>query len=118
MAALEAVKRLGNDMAGICSLPATLNRVPRQSALVRQIPRILIVDGCHNGCAKRLLESVGIKPDAYVNLELDMGLRKAGPFTGSDFDRETVNLVADVIVATCQTLVSDSTQNVSKKPGR
>lgn len=34
LAALEVVRRLGSERVGICSLPAVLNRVPRQSALV------------------------------------------------------------------------------------
>lgn len=55
MAALEVVKRLGTDVVGVCSLPAILNQVPRQSALVRKIEKIVVVDGCHNECARQLL---------------------------------------------------------------
>jgi len=33
MAALEAVRRLGSENVGVCSLPAVLNQVPRQSAM-------------------------------------------------------------------------------------
>ena len=40
MAALEVVRRLGSETVGICSLPAVLNQVPRQSALVSKKERI------------------------------------------------------------------------------
>jgi len=49
MAALEAVKRMGSETLGICSLPAILNEVPRQSAMMQRIEKLLVVDGCHNG---------------------------------------------------------------------
>jgi len=99
MAALEAVRRLGGDVAGVCSLPAILNQVPRQSALVRRIERIAVVDGCHNECARQLLEGVGIRPAVYLNLEKDLGLHKLGPFTGLAFTDEEVSVVADALVA-------------------
>jgi len=41
LAALEVVRRLGGERVGICSLPAVLNQVPRQSALVRKIEKIV-----------------------------------------------------------------------------
>ena len=41
MAALEVVRRLGDDVVGICSLPAVLNQVPRQSALIRRLEKLV-----------------------------------------------------------------------------
>jgi uncharacterized metal-binding protein len=97
MAALEVVRRLGSDVVGVCSLPAVLNQVPRQSALVRKIEKIVVVDGCHNECARQLLAGVGITPDVYLNLETDLHLSKQGPFSSLTFTEDEINQVADAI---------------------
>jgi uncharacterized metal-binding protein len=99
MAALEVVRRLGSDMVGVCSLPAVLNQVPRQSALMRRIEKIIVVDGCHNQCARQLLAGVGIEPDVYLNLEEDLGIAKRGPFTSLEFTDQEVQAVADALIA-------------------
>ena len=99
MAALEAVRRLGDGVVGILSLPALLNKVPRQSSLVKKIERVIVVDGCHNRCAIQLVQGVGIRPVGYVNLERDLGLRKSGPFTSLEFTGQEVNRVAEAIIA-------------------
>ena len=102
MAALEVVRRLGNETVGICSLPATLNRVPRQSALVERIEKLIVIDGCHNGCARQLLTERGIAPSVYLNLETDLNFIKQGPFSSLAFTDEEVNRVADAIIAKIQ----------------
>jgi len=99
MAALEVVRRLGNETVGICSLPAVLNQVPRQSTLVRKIEKIVVIDGCHNECARQLLAHKGIVPDVYLNLEEKLNLTKQGPFSSLAFTDDEVNLVADAIIA-------------------
>jgi len=99
MAALEVVRRLGDEAVGICSLPAVLNSVPRQSSMIQQIDNVMVVDGCHYACAKRLLEAKGIKPDVYLNLEEDLQLVKQGPFSSLAFTANDVNSVADAIIA-------------------
>jgi uncharacterized metal-binding protein len=104
MAALEVVKRLGGEMVGICSLPAILNDVPRQSAMMQRIEKLVVIDGCHNGCARKLLASRGIVPDVYLNLEEDLHLTKQGPFTSLAFTDDEVMLVADAIVAAVRRL--------------
>ena len=103
MAALEVVRRLGSEMVGICSLPAVLNQVPRQSALVKKIGKIVVVDGCHNQCARKLLAGFGIEPDVYLNLEQDLGIAKSGPFTSLEFTEQEVQTVADALVAAVET---------------
>ncbi|MGB9592732.1 MAG: putative zinc-binding protein [Anaerolineae bacterium] len=102
MAALEVVRRLGSDQVGICSLPATLNEVPRQSALVKKIKKIVVVDGCHNACARQLLAGMGINPDVYLNLEQDLGIEKKGPFSSLGFTDSDVRAVADSLTALVQ----------------
>jgi uncharacterized metal-binding protein len=102
IAALEVVRRLGNETVGICSLPATLNQIPRQSALVKRIEKLIVIDGCHNGCARQLLAEAGIVPSVYLNLETDLHFSKQGPFSSLAFTDEEVNQVADAIIATIE----------------
>jgi uncharacterized metal-binding protein len=97
MAALEAVKRFGNEMVGICSLPAILNEVPRQFALVQKMEKLVVIDGCHNECARRLLAGKAIVPNVYLNLETDLHISKQGPFSSLTFTDEEVNQVTDAI---------------------
>lgn len=85
--AMEIVKEMG-DKVGICSLPALANKVPRQTALVKRIPHLIVIDGCHNECAKRILSILGIDYDVYINLEKDLAIKKKGPFTSFDFIEE------------------------------
>ena len=99
MAALEVVRRLGGETVGICSLPAVLNQVARQSTLVRGVEKIVVVDGCHNACARQLLAGVGIEPAVYLNLEEDLGIAKRGPFTSLEFTDQEVQAVADALIA-------------------
>ena len=107
MAALEAVRRLGNETVGICSLPAVLNRVPRQSALVRQMENLMVIDGCRNMCARHLLAEKGIVPDVFLNLETDLHLTKQGPFSSLAFADDEVKRVAEAIIAAVEKLFID-----------
>ena len=112
MAALEVVRRLGGDVVGVCSLPAVLNEVPRQSATVKKIETIAVIDGCHQACARQLLDRVGIRPAVYMNIETNLGIQKLGPFTSLSFTDEQVNAVADALVtAIRQSLRSQHDQN-------
>jgi uncharacterized metal-binding protein len=107
MAALEVVKRLGNEIVGICSLPAVLNRVARQSGLVKQIEKLMVIDGCHNACARQLLAEKGIKPDLYLNLEADLNITKIGPFSSLTFNNDEVNQIAQVIAEKIKLLIRE-----------
>jgi len=102
MAALEVVRRLGSERVGICSLPAIVSEVPRQSAVVKKIGKIVVVDGCHNQCARKLLAGFGIEPAVYLNLEADLGLTKRGPFTSLEFTEQEVQAVAEALIAAIQ----------------
>jgi uncharacterized metal-binding protein len=98
MGALEVVRRLARETVGICSLPAILNQAPRQSALMQHVESLMVIDGCHNACAKHLLADKGILPDVYLNLEENLHLTKRGPFSSLAFTNDDVNLVADAII--------------------
>ncbi len=106
MACLQVTKRLGSDVVGICSLPALLNHVPRQSSLVKRLPHVLVVDGCNRGCARELLAGVHVTADAYLNLEADLGIHKLGPFTSHEFDDEQLEAVTRAIAAAVEALAA------------
>jgi uncharacterized metal-binding protein len=97
LVSVELLKALG-DKAGICSLPAIATNVPRQTNLVKSIPTLVVIDGCHNECAKRILEDADIKPSIYVNLEYDLGLQKEGPFTTFNYREEDIKTILSYVL--------------------
>jgi uncharacterized metal-binding protein len=98
LAALEVLRRLGDEVVGICSLPAVLNQVPRQSTLVKQMKNLIVIDGCRNSCASHLLAEKGIKVDLCLNLETDLGFIKQGPFSSLAFTEEEIRRIADALI--------------------
>lgn len=102
LAALEVVRKLGSDKIGICSLPALANKIPRQVMLVKKIKRLIVVDGCRNECSRKILDTLGIKYDEYLNLENDLGIRKLGPFTTMNYSKEDVEKVSLAIMKRIQ----------------
>ena len=74
-AALELAQAFG-DQAGICSLPAIATDVPRQTFVVKSLPTLLVIDGCHNECAKKILAQAGLSPSLYVNLDTIWALKR------------------------------------------
>ena len=97
LAAFEVVKRLGSEKVGICSLPALANKVPTQIALVKKIEHLIVVDGCHNECSKRILNVLEIRYDKYLNLDYDLGIRKMGPFSTMNYSQEDVERVSSAM---------------------
>jgi uncharacterized metal-binding protein len=102
LAALEVVKRLGSEKVGICSLPALANNIPRQTMLVKKIEHLIVIDGCPNECAKKILNALGIGYDKYLNLEYDLGIKKLGPFSTMDYSEEDVEKVSSAIMKKIQ----------------
>jgi uncharacterized metal-binding protein len=107
MAAMKVVEKLG-DVVGICSLPALVNEVSTQTALVKKIPHLIVIDGCHNECAKRIVERFGISYGAYVNLEYDLGIRKMGPFTTLEYSEDDVERISSAIVEKIEKVLGDN----------
>jgi len=96
-AALKLAKILGEE-AGICSLPAIATNVPRQTNLVKSIPILVVIDGCHNECAKKILDNVKINPSIYINLEYDLSFKKEGPFTTFNYkEKDVENIVKHIL---------------------
>lgn len=66
----------------------------------------MVIDGCHQACASNIAKSLGIKIDSYINLELDLGIKKKGPFTAFEYDENTYNKVKDAVVRIVRELTS------------
>ena len=102
LAALEVVKRLGSEKVGICSLPALVNNIPRQTMLVKKIEHLIVIDGCRNECSRKILNTLGIKCDKYLNLEYNLGIKKLGPFSTMNYSEEDVEKVSSAIIKKIQ----------------
>jgi uncharacterized metal-binding protein len=102
LAALEVVKKFGSEKVGICSLPALANNIPRQTVLVKKIKHLIVIDGCRNECARKILNTLGIKYEKYLNLEYDLQINKLGPFTTLQYSEEDVEKVSSAIIKKIQ----------------
>jgi len=102
LAALEVVKKFGSEKVGICSLPALANNIPRQTILVKKIQHLIVIDGCRNECARKILNTLGIKYEKYLNLEYDLQINKLGPFTTLEYSEEDVEKVSSAITKKIQ----------------
>jgi len=94
-AALRVIKKM--DDVVFFSLPAMATEVARQLYLAREVLHLVVVDGCKNRCALRIIEGLGIKYDAYLNVEFDMGIEKLGPFTTFQYSTNDVRRVASAL---------------------
>jgi uncharacterized metal-binding protein len=105
LAAIRVINEFGNRI-GICSLPALANNVPRQVALTKSIKHLIVVDGCHNRCASKILSQLGISYDSYINLE-ELGIKKLGPFTTLDYTEEELEKVYQTLASKVRELLSE-----------
>jgi len=106
LAATRLLTEFGDDV-GICSLPAIANKVPRQIAVVKRIPHTIVIDGCHNSCASKILDQLDIHYDEHINLE-DLGIRKLGPFTALKYDQEDLEKVYRALTSGVKNLLNRS----------
>jgi uncharacterized metal-binding protein len=102
LAALEVVKKFGSEKVGICSLPALANNIPRQTILVKKIQHLIVIDVCRNECARKIMDTLGIKYEKYLNLEYDLQINKLGPFTTLEYSEEDVEKVSSAIIKKIQ----------------
>ena len=98
LVAFGIVKKFGEKKVGICSLPALANNIPRQTLFIKKISHIIVIDGCHNECAKRILNRIGIKYERYINLEKDFGYKKSGPFTTFEYSENDVKRISSNVI--------------------
>ncbi len=98
-ASIEVAEELGEDLVGICSLPALVNEIPRQLHLVKNLRHRIVIDGCHNACARNIAEKLAIPFDAYINLEDDLKMEKMGPFSSLKYSEEDIRRAKEAIKA-------------------
>jgi len=110
LAALNILKELGENVVGICSLPSLSNRVERQIAITKRLKHLIVIDGCHNSCSKKIADEIGLKYDAYINLE-NLSIKKLGPFTTLKYsDREL-----DVAIKFIKQKIEEIRKNIVKE---
>jgi len=80
---------------GIFSLPALANRTPKQIALIKKVPRLIVIDGYKNECTRKIAEQLEIPHAVYLNLEADLGIEKIGPFTTMDYSVDDMRKVRE-----------------------
>jgi uncharacterized metal-binding protein len=99
IAAMEAVKELGGDRLGICSLPALAHEIPRQVAIVKNLGHLVVIDGCRNACARKVAEKLSLSVDGYLNLEDELKIGKLGFFSTLEYSTEDVRRVKEAVQA-------------------
>lgn len=98
-AGIQVVEELGEDLVGMCSLPALVNEIPRQLHLVKNLRHRIVIDGCRNACARNIAEKLAIPFDAYINLEDDLKMEKMGPFSSLNYSEGDVRRAKEAIKA-------------------
>lgn len=104
MAAINVLKELGDDVVGICSLPSLSNRIQRQIAITKRLKYLTVIDGCHNSCSKKIADELGLKYNAYINLETSLGIKKLGPFTTLKYSKRELDKTTKAIIQKIEAL--------------
>lgn len=82
LAALEAVKQLGPEQAGIFCLGGLPTEAPLVLQKTRAARRLITVDGCLLNCARKIVEQAGFTPDKTINLVQDCGIKSGQGYHG------------------------------------
>jgi uncharacterized metal-binding protein len=98
LAAINVLKECEGDIVGICSLPSLVNRIERQLAITKRLKHLVVVDGCQNSCSKKIADGLGLKYNAYINLETSLGIKKLGPFTTLKYSEEDLDKATKAIL--------------------
>jgi len=104
LAALNILEELGENVVGICSLPSLANRVQRQLAITKRLKYLVVIDGCHNSCSKKIADELGLKYDAYINLETSLGIKKFGPFTTLKYSERELDKTIKAVIQKIEVL--------------
>ena len=102
VAVLEAYKKLDKEKNGLFCTSAIAAGVPKHRKTTEQAKRIIVVDGCHNKCATKILEKDGLKIDKTLNLLLDLKIPKIGPFKPFDYKQEDLDRTVAAIISLCE----------------
>lgn len=76
LAGLEVVKEQGLEKVGIGCLAAVPGKPPAIIGKARAARKLIVVDGCENGCARKIVETGGLRPTRHIVLTRDMPMKK------------------------------------------
>ena len=102
VAVLEAYKRLDKQKTGLFCTSAIAAGIPKHRKTTEKAKTIIVIDGCQNRCATKILEKDGIKIDKTLNLVQDLKIPKVGPFKPFDFSREDMDKTVEEILKLCE----------------
>ena len=102
VAMLEAFRKLDKEKNGLFCTSAIAAGVPKHRKTTGRARRIIVVDGCYNKCATKILEKDGLKIDKTLNLLLDLKIPKIGPFKPFDYKEEDLEKAITEIIRLCE----------------
>jgi len=102
VAVLEAYKRLDKEKTGLFCTSAIAAGIPKHRKTTEKAKTIIVIDGCPNRCATKILEKDGLKIDKYLNLVQDLKIPKVGPFKPFDFTEEDMEKTVAEIIKLCE----------------
>lgn len=98
IASFEVLKRLGPKEVGMGCVSALAAGIPKHFKTMQNLERVVVVDGCPNSCAHKVVEKTGSKMDAYLNLGKDLGIKKIGPFKPMEYSPEDFEKAVQAII--------------------
>jgi uncharacterized metal-binding protein len=102
VAALEAYKRLDKEKTGLFCTSAIAAGIPKHRKTTEKAKTIIVIDGCQNRCATKILEKNGFKIDKNLNLLQDLKIPKIGPFKPFDYKEEDLEKTVTEIIRLCE----------------
>jgi len=102
VAALEAYKRLDKQKTGLFCTSAIAAGIPKHRKTTEKAKTIIVIDGCQNKCATKILEKDGFKIDKKLNLLQDLKIPKIGPFKPFDYKEEDLEKTVAEIIRLCE----------------
>ena len=102
VAALEAYKRLDKEKTGLFCTSAIAAGIPKHRKTTEKAKTIIVIDGCQNRCATKILEKNGFKIDKNLNLLQDLKIPKIGPFKPFDYKEEDLEKTVAEIIRLCE----------------
>ncbi len=69
---------------------------------IEKAKTIIVIDGCQNRRATKILEKDGIAIHKTLNLVHDLKIPKVGPFKPFDFKHEDMDKTVDKIIQLCE----------------
>jgi len=76
LAGLDVVKEQGLAKVAIGCLAGVPWKIPTIVGKARAARKLIVVDGCENGCARKIVETAGLRPVRHVVLTRDVPMKK------------------------------------------